>query len=101
MILIDTPRRVRFRHFGWTSHMMSDLPDPGEARQELDSFAKKLGLRAAWIQKPGTETEHYDLFDGAIERALQSGAVKVQGTDLIERVVRPRRALLKSRGEKA
>lgn len=94
MILIDTPRQVRFRHFRRTSHMMSDLPVPRDATAELLSFADRIGLKTDWIQSTGTAKEHFDLFDGAIDRAAAAGAVVVSGLDLVERVVRPRRVAL-------
>ena len=93
MILIDTPRQVRFRRFRRTAHMMSDLPSPSDATAELLSFADRIGLKANWIQNAGSATEHFDIFDGAIERAIAAGAVVVSGRDLIERVVCQRRAI--------
>jgi hypothetical protein len=90
MILFDRPRPVRFRRFKTTAHLMSDLL--GQAgTDELDTFARKIGLKVQWRQSSGTAIEHYDLFDGAIERARAAGAVEVTGKELIERVVRPKR----------
>ena len=77
--------------------MMSDLPDPEEATAELANFASKIGLQGSWVQNVGTETEHYDLFDGAITRALVAGAVQVSARDLVTRIVQPRRKVLASR----
>jgi hypothetical protein len=91
MILFDTPRSAGFRRFKLTSHLMSDLiGSAGTA--ELDTFARSIGLRLGWRQNTGTETEHYDLFDGAIDRARAAGATEVSGRDLITRVVHPKRA---------
>lgn len=91
MILHDKPRPVRFKNFKTTAHMMSTLRGaPGT--EELDAFASRIGLRPSWRQNSGTATEHYDLFDGAIERAVAAGSAQVSGRALIERVVRPRRS---------
>jgi hypothetical protein len=91
MILHDTPRPVRFRKFRTTSHLMSDLVGAA-GTAELDRFACSIGLRVEWRQNTGTETEHYDLFDGAIARAVAAGSVEVPARELITRVVRPKRA---------
>jgi hypothetical protein len=94
VILFDTPRPTTFRRFRTTAHCSSDLP--GEAgTAELLTFAARIGLRAEWLQKRGTETEHFDLFDGAIARARAAGAVEVTGRDFITRVVHPKRAALR------
>lgn len=94
MIVFDTPRPVSFRHFQQTAHCASDLP--GEAgTQELLTFGARIGLRASWLQKCGTETEHFDLFDGAIERARKAGATEIDPREFITRVVRPKRAALR------
>lgn len=91
MILHDVPRAAGFRRFKRTSHLMSDLlGDAGAA--ELLAFAKRIGLKSEWLQNPGTPTEHFDLFDGAIDRAVAAGSTEVTGRDLIVRVVRPKRA---------
>lgn len=94
MILFDTPRSVSFRRFKLTAHCSSDLP--GEAgTQELLTFARRIGLREAWLQKAGTETEHFDLFDGAITRARNAGAEEITPREFITRVVQPKRAALR------
>lgn len=90
MILIDQPRDVEFRRFKRTAHMMSDLPGD-EGSIELAAFAAKIGLRAAWLQNRGTPTEHFDLFDGAIQRAISAGATVVEGRELVSRCVTPKR----------
>lgn len=93
MILHDPPRPVNFRRFTVTSHMMSDLPGQ-QGTDELDAFAVRIGLKTRWRQSSGTPTEHYDLFDGAIFRAIMAGSTEVTGRELIERVVLPKRAAL-------
>jgi len=91
-IWYDTPRVVTFRgKVRRTAHLMSTLTGP-EATAELDAFAKSIGLRLWWRQNPGTATEHYDLFDGAIERAHDAGAVCVPPRELVAACVKPKRA---------
>lgn len=90
MILIDNPSPVHFRTYRRASHCMSTLL--GKAgTDELVAFVTGIGLRASWIQNPGEPTEHFDLFDGAIDRAIRAGATVVRGRELIERVVKPKR----------
>ena len=90
MILIDYPSPVQFRAYRRASHCMSTLQ--GKAgTDELVAFVVGIGLRASWIQKPGDPTEHFDLFDGAIDRAIRAGATVVRSRELIERVVKPKR----------
>lgn len=90
MILIDNPSPVHFRTYRRASHCMSTLL--GKAgTDELVAFVTGIGLRASWIQNPGEPTEHFDLFDSAIDRAIRAGATVVRGRELIERVVKPKR----------
>lgn len=91
MILHDVPRPVHFRRFKVSSHLMSDLPGQ-DGTAELDAFAKRIGLKTSWRQNEGTPTEHYDLFDGAIFRAILAGSTEVTGRELVEKCVRPKRA---------
>lgn len=95
MILHDTPRSTSFRRFSRTCHLMSDLI--GEAgTAELDAFARRCGLLVIWRQNSGTETEHYDLFDEAIDHAIAHGSTEVSARELITRVVLPKRAARRS-----
>ena len=73
MILFDAPRPAGFRRFKLTAHMMSDLLGD-EGTIELLRFTGRLGLKQSWLQNAGTPTEHFDLFDGAIDRARSAGA---------------------------
>ncbi len=61
------PRIVRGR---W-SHLMGDTSD------ELREFANRLRLNPAWIQKPATVLEHYDITAAVREHALPMGAVRI------------------------
>jgi uncharacterized protein DUF4031 len=93
VIIFDTPRPCVFGRFRRTAHLMST--ETGEAALlELDTFATSIGLRRSWRQKTGTEHEHFDLFDGAIERARAAGAVEVTGRELLAQGVYPKRAAL-------
>lgn len=58
-------------------HMWTDTP--GEAgTRELVAFATALGMREAWIQKRGTEYEHFDLIASKREQAVAAGAIEVR-----------------------
>jgi predicted protein tyrosine phosphatase len=90
MILFDTPRATKFGGFSRTAHLVSTrLGEAGHA--ELLAFASAIGLRRDWLQKPGTATEHFDLFDGAIGRARAAGAQEVPVRELHARVIWPKR----------
>lgn len=69
----STPRCFRNTQ---ASHMMSTL-DAEAGRDELIEFGKRLGLRAAWLQHPGTKRQHFDLVASRYRRALRLGAVPV------------------------
>lgn len=61
------------RKYGPSAHMFSDLL--GEAgTQELLAFARKIGMRAEWIQSQGTRHEHFDVFGNRRPRAIAAGA---------------------------
>lgn len=49
-------------------HMFAD------SREELDAMAVRIGLKRAWIQKPGTPKEHYDVTEPRRAAALAAGA---------------------------
>jgi len=50
------------------SHLFAD------SQEELEEFARRLGLDRSWIQHPGTAREHYDVTDSVRDRALRFGA---------------------------
>lgn len=54
------------------SHLLADTHD------ELEAFARELGLAASWLQHPGRATEHYDVTNSVRERALRLGAVSIR-----------------------
>jgi len=79
--------------FKGCSHMVSDLV--GEAgHRELMEFASKIDMRPEWLQKAGTEHEHFDIFGGRRDRALRAGCVEVDRKRMVE-VFRAKRAALK------
>ena len=53
------------------SHLQADTPE------ELARFARKLGLKAAWLQSAGDWKEHYDVTDRVRARAIELGAVPI------------------------
>ena len=57
---------------GRWSHLMADTTD------ELCRFATRLSLQHAWIQKPGTVLEHFDITAGKRTQALQLGAIPIR-----------------------
>jgi len=66
------------------SHLTAD------ARAELDAFAARLGLRAQWIQHPGSCLEHYDLTDSKRRLALRLGAIAITSGEAGHQVVAKR-----------
>ena len=71
------------------SHMMADTT------AELLAAADVLGLKREWLQKAGTEYEHFDVSDSKRWQSIISlGAVQIASKDLIRRVVWPKRAAL-------
>lgn len=64
-------------------HMGSTLA--GEAgTAELVAFAKRIGMKPAWIQHRGRVTEHFDLVANRRERAVKLGAVEVTAAEMME-----------------
>jgi hypothetical protein len=64
----------------------------GHGTTELVAFAIRIGLRSRWIQRRGTEYEHYDVLNRYIAAAVDAGAIQVERRRLIE-IVRRKRAL--------
>jgi len=56
---------------GRWSHLMAD------DSSELLTFGTRLGLRRAWLQKPGSPLEHFDITAGKRLRAIGLGAVQI------------------------
>jgi hypothetical protein len=67
MLRPATVGRVRSR---W-SHLFADTTE------ELVAFAESLGLRAEWIQHPGTHREHFDVTANKRDEAIRRGAEQI------------------------
>lgn len=50
------------------SHLRADTDE------ELIAFAVRIGLRASWIQHPGTWRAHFDVTDAKRKQAIEVGA---------------------------
>lgn len=48
-----------------------------DTTEELDAFAKKIGLKVQWRQHSGTWKEHYDLTEARRVKAVKAGAVEI------------------------
>jgi hypothetical protein len=72
-VYVDNMRRranLTGRPANW-SHLMADTTD------ELEAFARHLGLRPEWIQHAGTRREHYDVTDTVRAEAIRLGAESI------------------------
>lgn len=62
--------------YGWklgpSCHMMAD------SIEELNAFAKSIGLKPEWIQKSNGGVVHYDLTAKRRIAALKKGAIDIQ-----------------------
>ena len=74
MIIMDPPHQDTFRgRTIITAHLVSSLVG-AEGTAELIAFAKRIGMREAWIQHRGEDKEHFDLMGSRCEAAQQAGA---------------------------
>lgn len=53
--------------------------------EELLAFARRLGLKASWLQDVGLKSEHFDLTIGRRERAVRLGATEATARDFVRR----------------
>ena len=88
-IILDPPIDWHGKFKG-CSHMISTLHG-AEGTEELKAFAKRIGMRAEWIQYPGTYKEHFDVFGTRRPRAVVAGAKEVTRKEWVE-VYRDKRA---------
>ena len=99
MIVIDEFRdwgHALNRKYGPSAHLCSDIV--GEAgTEELVAFARCIGMRASWLQKPGTTHEHFDVFASRRERALAAGAREVDKYEIVAIWKAKRAALAEAR----
>lgn len=68
--------------FKGCSHMISDLVGDDGSR-ELMTFARRIGMRAEWLQKAGTRHEHFDIFGSRRARALAAGCREVGRAEFV------------------
>ncbi len=59
-------------------HMLADT------EEELHVFAKRLGLKREWHQKPGRYDNHYDLTASKRETAIAMGAIPIDRKRLVQ-----------------
>lgn len=69
------------------SHVFAD------SSAELAAFARRLGLRLAWLQHAGTHREHYDVTDSVRRRALVLGARPITYPTDVAALVSARRSV--------
>lgn len=62
-------------------HMTADTTE------ELTAFAISLGLKAKYIQFPGTWKEHYDVTSQKRKLAVAKGAVEISYSDSVRRML--------------
>lgn len=75
MLVMDPPRPATFRGKRiLTAHLLSTLPS-GAGTSELLAFAKKLGMKAEWMQHRGGYNEHFDLMGTRCQAAKEAGAL--------------------------
>lgn len=80
--------------------MVSTVPGlPG--RVELLRFSKVIGLRQQWLQRIGSEFEHFDVLGRKIDEALRAGAKKVDRRALMDVVWAKREAKTGSKRRRA
>lgn len=89
MIVMDSPRYAVFRGTNiTTAHCLSTLPGK-EGTNELLTFGASIGMRATWLQYPGTYREHFDLMGWKCRAAIKAGAV--EDGDLLAVTLREKR----------
>lgn len=87
MIYVDDariPARVGRLNAHW-SHLT------GDTRDELHTFAARIGLRRAWFQDKGDGRWHYDVTESKRQAAIAAGATAI-GTREMGEFIRQRRA---------
>jgi len=82
--IYHSPGPVKFRRFKLHTHLIADT------HEELEAVARRLGLKPQWIQDAGTPKEHYDVFDGVIDRLPLAGAKEVSRNEWVWMIQRKR-----------
>lgn len=67
---------------GGSCHLMAD------SLEELEAFARSIGLKPEWLQQSQQGIVHYDLTRRRREDAIRKGAVPVDGQDFLHLVRR-------------
>ena len=73
---------------GARSHTSQWCHLTADSTEELVAFARKLGLRPAWIQYPGTWKENFDVTQGKRAQAVRLGAVEVSSRERTVAMIR-------------
>ncbi len=76
-------------------HMFAD------SREELDAMADRIGVSRRWIQKAGTEREHYDIAKSKRALAVEHGAIEIGMHQVAELMRARRRAALAEKSPEA
>lgn len=87
MIYVDAIWLVLHR-----GHAISHRHIIADTHEELESIARKLGLKPSWIQQAGTSKEHYDLF-GSFTKKILKHDVKVCGRKQFAKIMKKRRTI--------
>jgi hypothetical protein len=70
--------------FRFSCHLVAD------GNIEIDSFARRLGLKREWWQGHKGKLVHYDLTASKRKLALKLGAQEIDGKELVRRFMRNR-----------
>jgi hypothetical protein len=75
-----------------SAHLLSTVPGR-DGRKELIAFAKRLGMPSRWLHQPRTAWEHFECIGERIERAVNAGAIQIDGQRL-QLIIHRKRELL-------
>jgi hypothetical protein len=80
-VYVDDMYRYEMGQFGRMkmSHMIADTHD------ELVEMADRIGVARRWIQKPGTNSEHFDIAMSKRRLAIEHGAIELTLRQLVRR----------------
>ena len=57
-----------------------------DTREELLAMMTLIGVQHKWIQKKGTDYEHFDISKGKRDQAIRNGAVPLSSKDLVRKL---------------
>jgi Protein of unknown function (DUF4031) len=69
-IPVDHPTAPRCFKGRQSAHLMADT------ESELIAYARKIGMRTSWIQKPGTIRAHFDVTGTFLSRVIEDPSVR-------------------------